>query len=103
MREVKYTALTVNNINAGELAARLKMPRDAELSILEGCIADVKSAATPKACAAEVEISVCGSEVRVGDITVTSRNLAKNLAGCRRAVVMAVTLGAGVDMLLRRK
>lgn len=103
MREVRYTSLTLSEIHGGELAARLKMPCDIELSILEKCISEVREAASPKASAAEVEISVCGDVVSIGEIEVRSRNLAKNLEGCTRATVMAVTLGVGVDMLLRRK
>lgn len=103
MREVRYTSLTLSDIHAGELAARLKMPRDAELSILEKCISEVRRASSPKASCAEIEIDICGDEVNLGGLTVQSRNLAKNLEGCGRGCIMAVTLGAGVDMLLRRK
>lgn len=103
MREVRYTALTLSDIHAGELAARLKMPRGTELSILEKCISEVRAVMAPKASAAEVEVTISGDEVKLGGLTVHSRDLAKNLRGCRSAAVMAVTLGAGVDMLLRRK
>lgn len=103
MSEVRYTSLTAAEIHGGELSARLKMPQECELSILERCISEVRAAASPKACAAEVEVSVCGDVVSIGEIEVRSRNLAKNLEGCTRAAVMAVTLGVGVDMLLRRK
>ena len=103
MSGVRYTSLNVPEIHGGELSARLKMPQGCELSILEKCIYEVRGAASPKASAAEVEISVSGDEVKIGGIEVRSRNLAKNLEGCTRATVMAVTLGVGVDMLLRRK
>ncbi len=103
MSGVRYTSLTAAEIHGGELSARLKMPQECELSILEKCISEVRGAASPKASAAEVEISVSGDEVKIGGIEVRSRHLAKNLEGCTRATVMAVTLGVGVDMLLRRK
>ncbi len=103
MREVRYTSLELCEADGRELALRLKMPRGESLEILEKCSSQVRDAISCKACAAEVDVSVCGNAVTLGDFTVESRDLAKNLSGCRRALIMAVTLGAGVDMLLRRK
>ena len=42
-------------------------------------------------------------ELRLADLTVESRDLAKNLAGCDFVIFFAATLGAGADMLIRRK
>ena len=39
---------------------------------------------------------------QIGPIRVESRDLYKNLKGCREAVLMGVTLGIGVDRLLMR-
>ncbi len=38
----------------------------------------------------------------LGDMKIQSRDLSKNLKGCREAVMMGVTLGIGVDRLLQR-
>ncbi len=103
MREVRYTSLEPGDVCGRELALRLKMPRGEQLDILEKCTSQVKSAISCKASAAEMDVSVCGDTVTLGDFTAESRDLAKNLSGCRRALIMAVTLGAGVDMLLRQK
>lgn len=40
--------------------------------------------------------------VEIGKLDIVSKNLGKNLKGCQSAVVLGATLGAGVDMLLRK-
>ena len=40
--------------------------------------------------------------LKIGTMEVDSRNLRRNLDGCRNVIVLGATLGAGVDMLLRR-
>jgi hypothetical protein len=42
------------------------------------------------------------SEVTLGGMTVHSQNLAGHLAGCRRAALLAATLGTEADALIRR-
>jgi cobalamin-dependent methionine synthase I len=48
------------------------------------------------------DCQVESSEVVMGGMTVHSQNLAQHLAGCRRAVLLAATLGAEADTLIRR-
>ena len=49
------------------------------------------------------EISEMNSdELKIGTIKVQSKNLCKNLHGCHAAIVFCVTLGLGVDMLMKR-
>ena len=40
--------------------------------------------------------------VKIGELHITSKNLAKNMRGCRRAVLLGATLGIEVDMLMKR-
>lgn len=40
--------------------------------------------------------------LQIGKLDIISKNLGKNLAGCQSAVLLGATLGAGVDMLLRK-
>ncbi len=49
----------------------------------------------------ELEVPDDGS-VRIGELHIASRNLAKNMRGCERAVMLGATLGIGVDMLMKR-
>lgn len=50
-------------------------------------------------CGCHVEGESC---VRIGNMTVKSRNLAKNLKGCSEVAIMGATLGPEMDMLLRK-
>lgn len=40
--------------------------------------------------------------VKIGGLNITSRNLAKNMKGCEKGVVLGATLGIEVDMLMKR-
>ena len=101
---VRYASLEILEADFRELSLRLKMPGGTELPILEKCISAVRDAVSCKACIAELDVRISGSTVFIGDdFSVESANLAKNLSGCTRVCIMAVTLGAGVDMLLRKK
>ena len=42
-------------------------------------------------------------QLRFAGLSVESRDLSKNLAGCDSVILFAATLGAGADMLIRRK
>ncbi len=49
------------------------------------------------------EIVRCDESVmEIGGIRIQSKDLKKNLSGCEKAALFAVTLGTQVDMLLRR-
>ena len=101
---VRYASLEILEADVRELSLRLKMPTGAELPILEKCISEVRDAVSCKACIAEFDVRVSERTVFIGDdFSVESANLAKNLSGCTKVEIMAVTLGAGVDMLLRKK
>ena len=41
-------------------------------------------------------------QVRIGEIKIESKHLARNLRGCKEALIFAVTLGTEVDLHLRR-
>ncbi len=49
-----------------------------------------------------VDLSVEGDTVSFGGIETVSRNLAANLSGCDEVCVMACTLGAEADRMIRR-
>lgn len=40
--------------------------------------------------------------LRIGKLEIYSKNLSRNMKGCREAVVLGATLGVGVDMLMKR-
>lgn len=54
-------------------------------------------------CYVKVPISFLSAQtLQIGDFTVTSQALAKNLQGCHSCFLLAVTVGAGVDRLIAR-
>ncbi len=42
------------------------------------------------------------NELTIGNVKIQSKNLSKNLKGCRNAVVFGATLGTQVDLLMKR-
>jgi hypothetical protein len=79
-----------------------KDPNDEILRVIDECIAETEAALSPGLCYEEYDVFVNGDEVDFGAFKVRSRDLAKNLRGCRRAVIFAATLGLGVDRLISR-
>ena len=79
------------------------VPADENLTgkIREG-IAALEKAAMERSTYARFPLSVQGTQVTIGGVPAESAKLAKNLAGCETAVLMAVTLGPSVDLLIRR-
>ena len=58
--------------------------------------------AVPRACCLRLPLQADGDLLDFGVFRVTSRALAKNLAGCGESFLFAATLGLGVDRLLLR-
>lgn len=42
------------------------------------------------------------NELTIGNLKIQSKNLCKNLKGCKKAIVFGATLGTGVDMLMKK-
>ncbi len=69
----------------------------------EECIRRLKEHAVYRYCYVRLPVffhSAC--QFTLGDVTVTSKALGKNLQDCKECFLMAVTLGAGVDRLIGR-
>ncbi|MBE6008923.1 MAG: Vitamin B12 dependent methionine synthase activation subunit [Lachnospiraceae bacterium] len=66
------------------------------------CYDALKKIIMPKSVIYECDAEMKNGVIKTGGIAIKSRNLSKNLAGCKRVIFMAATLGQGVDMLLRR-
>lgn len=49
-----------------------------------------------------VDVAVVDGVIDFGGFLVESKNLAKNLAGCKKAIVFACTIGQSADLLIRR-
>ena len=78
-------------------------PDAAVAESLERCAAELQAAVKPKSISARFPLSFTGENtMQIGDLTVTSANLARNLRGCTEVYLMAATLGIGADRLIAR-
>ncbi len=84
------------------MGVRTKDPDPALLALLDQVEPALLQAAEPKSLYREFACTVQGRCVAVGPFQAESRDLARNLAGCRRAILLAATLGPEVDRLYRR-
>ncbi len=75
---------------------------DAVVELINECIDDVLSQISCRACYTVLDVNSDGDRVRLGKTFIDSKDLAKNLFECRKAVVFAVTLGLGVDRLISK-
>lgn len=83
------------------------IPNGESLKQIEKCSGEILTAAEPKAVYREFEL---GRHSETGQIYVLNESnvlegdaIKKHLSDCKRCVLMGVTLGSGVDRLIRRK
>lgn len=76
---------------------------DRTRAMIDACLAELWQVVTPHTVTQEAELSIDGDRLLIGNLPVTSHELAQHLKNCERAVLMAATLGPGADRLLRRK
>ncbi len=72
------------------------------LALLEDCLKEAEGVPVFSACYGEFPVSMSEDTLTFPFGTVSSRDLAKNLAGCQRVFLFAATLGIGFDRLLAR-
>lgn len=70
--------------------------------MIERAEREIERAAAPKHLSRKFSIVVGENSVKIGGTELISRNLAEHLQGCKEAFLFALTLGAGVDTLIRR-
>ncbi len=77
------------------------------LDVMEECIKECERSASFSRRVSYIELPVRSLDASSGQIdlehiTVTSRDLAKNLEGCKKVVVFAATIGPGIDRLIKK-
>ena len=102
-------AVRVYSLTPGEIDRREVLrymggrEADGELTaLMEACIEEARDAFSYRACAMETPISIVGNRIDFGFTAVESRDLAKSLAGCKSVLVLAATVGLGIDRLIAR-
>ncbi len=101
------------------LGYRKDAPDENAASEIEACIADLEACASPRGVYEKFPLetgnvyndqSTCGACVAGADdnvlhtagMEIKSKDLAKNLKGCTAVYILAVTIGPGPDMLVKR-
>lgn len=104
MFAAEYFAIdkTKLSVDEKELKRRLSVSKDFDVSVYENAVKKVIEESSPKACFVKIQIETDKDSVKFPFGKVKSRDLAKNLSGCREAFVFAVTLGHGVERLLNK-
>lgn len=75
---------------------------DAVLALFEACRAEIAAGLSYKACYLPLSVCVKGDLCDFGAFTAKSKDLARNLDGCEKAVVFAATIGVGIDRLIAK-
>jgi len=70
--------------------------------LLSECLREAEDKLSYQICYRVLPVSISGKRVDLGEMTISSENLARNLSGCDRAVLFAATLGVGVDRLITK-
>ena len=71
-------------------------------AMVKKAVSSLEKDCSPKYVAREFPVSVSSSSVRIADVTIESRALARNLTGCTCCVLFAATAGTSCDMLVKR-
>ena len=96
-----YDAPAVNEREIMRYAG-VKTPTDEIISLMNEAVEEASGALTYKVCFGEFPITISDGTVGFGFAQANSAALAKNLAGCDRAVIFAATVGVGLDRLIAR-
>lgn len=69
---------------------------------LDQCIQELQKVVQPKHLLKRFSLEVKDNTIKVNDMVIHSRDLAKNLSGCHAVYLFAGTIGIGVDRLIKR-
>lgn len=102
--KVFYSNINSENLalDINEAARRLSIDRGYTNQLIEKCNANLKRTIECSGSWAQTSVKIKENEVDLGFVKVASRSLAKNLSGCESAFVFGVTLGTGVDRLIKK-
>ncbi|MBQ8658537.1 MAG: Vitamin B12 dependent methionine synthase activation subunit [Clostridia bacterium] len=82
--------------------AGCKTANEETLSLLASCLEEVKEKLVYKVCYREFSLRISADICDFGAFRVRSTHLARNLAGCEKAIVFAATVGVEMDRLIAK-
>ena len=104
IHSIGYGVIDIENIelNKNEVALRLKTERGFTSPEIEKCLNSLRSCSCVKYSVVKVPV-LCekNGELDLGFGNFRSTDLTKNLRNCNEAFIFAVTIGTGVDRLLK--
>lgn len=94
---------TAPDVNRKEVLRYARAEGDeATLALLESCIAEAGDKLSYKVCYARFGIEIHGDEIDLGFTRTRSHSLARCLDGCHEIVLLAATVGFGIDRLIEK-
>lgn len=84
------------------LGYRGNQPDEQTENMIGEATAELERDSLPKSVYREYDCKVVENQVRIGQYTVVSNHLAKNLQGCERAVILAATIGRAADLMIKK-
>lgn len=75
---------------------------DEILGLIDECLAEVREMLQYKVCYAILTTETDSNIISLPCGQIVSRNLAKNLSGCDKAIIFAATIGIGIDRLISK-
>lgn len=72
------------------------------LQLIEEAATELERSSTPKSIYREYECEVTPDKIKLGELEIHSKNLAVNLKGCERAVLLAATIGRAADYMIKK-
>lgn len=84
------------------LGYRGNQPDEQTENMIGEVTAELERDSLPKSVYREYDCKVVENQVRIGQYTVVSNHLAKNLQGCERAVILAATIGRAADLMIKK-
>jgi len=99
--------LTINERDYSEAARylgyhKISAPDETVSKLIHQAIQELLQVIKPQAVYEEFEVELGPDLVSFADLSIPSRDLARNLRDCSRLVIFALTLGPLVDSLIRR-
>lgn len=70
--------------------------------MIEETAGELERGSMPKSIYREYACEVTKGRVKLGELTIESQNLATNLKGCERAVLLAATIGRAADFMIKK-
>lgn len=75
---------------------------DEIIELIDECLAEARATLQYKVCYAVLSAETNGDTIALPCGQIESKNLARNLSGCDKAIVFAATIGVGIDRLISK-